>query len=114
MTPETAHTLGAIATIVDKLGAMPIGTLLIVIIFGPWIFSFLMSRVQEKRFDAMKDMYKSNVKLVESFDKLANVLNDVVTLNTAKWSEATDKINTNQYCPLARVKKTVREDIING
>lgn len=114
MTPETAHTLGAIVTIIDKLGALPIGTLLIIIIFGPWIFSFIMERAQEKRFEAMKDMYKSNVKLVESFDKLAGVLNDVVTLNTAKWSEATDKINTNQYCPMARVKKTVREDIING
>lgn len=111
MTPETAHTLGAIATIVDKLGAMPIGTILIVIIFGPWIFSFLMSRVQEKRFDAMKDMYKSNVKLVESFNKLASGLNDVVTLNTAKWSEAIDKINANQYCPLARVKKIRMEDM---
>ncbi|MHB8110880.1 MAG: hypothetical protein ACYDHW_12725 [Syntrophorhabdaceae bacterium] len=114
MTPETAHTIGAIATIIDKLGALPIGTLLIVILFGPWIFSFLMERAQEKRFEAMKDMYKSNVKLVESFDKLAGVLNDVVTLNTAKWSEAMDKINTNQYCPMARVKKTVREDVING
>lgn len=114
MTPETAHTLGAIATIIDKLGAMPIGTLLIVIIFGPWIFSFLMERAQEKRFAAMKDMYKSNVKLVESFEKLAIVQNDIVTLNTSKWSEAIDKINTNQYCPQARVKKTRREDIIDG
>jgi uroporphyrinogen-III decarboxylase len=114
MTPETAHTLTAIATIIEKVGTLPIGTLLIVIIFGPWIFSFLMERAQEKRFEAMKEMYENNITLVKSFNKLADVLNDVVTLNTAKWSEATDKINTNQYCPMARVKKTVREDIING
>ncbi len=111
MTPETAHTLAAIATIIDKLGALPIGTLLIVIVFGPWIFSFIMSRVQEKRFDAMKAMYKSNVKLVEAYAKLADGLNDVITLNTAKWSEAIDKINANQYCPLARVKKVRMEDM---
>jgi excinuclease UvrABC ATPase subunit len=113
MTPETAQAIGAIATIVEKLGALPVGSMFIVIVFGPWIFSFIMSRVQEKRFDAMKEMYKNNVKLVESFDKLASGLNDVVTLNTAKWSEAIDKINSNQYCPLARVKK-VRRRICMG
>lgn len=113
MTPETAQAIAAIATIVDKLGALPVGSMFIVVVFGPWIFSFIMSRIQEKRFDAMKDMYKSNVKLVESFERLATVQNDVVTLNTSKWSEAIDKINTNQYCPLARVKKTRMEDV-NG
>ena len=111
MTPETAHTLAAIATIIDKLGALPIGTLLIVIIFGPWIFTFVMERAHEKRITAVEAMYKSNVKLVEGYAKLADGLNDVITLNTAKWSEAVDKIITNQYCPLARVKKTVREDM---
>lgn len=111
MTPETAQAIGAIATIVEKLGALPVGSMFVVIVFGPWIFSFIMSRVQEKRFDAMKEMYKNNVKLVESFDKLASGLNDVVTLNTAKWSEAIDKINANQYCPLARVKKVRMEDM---
>ena len=112
MTPETAQTLGALATIVEKLGALPIGTLLIVVIFGPWIFSFLMERAQEKRMAAMEAMYKSNVKLVEAYSKLADALNDVITLNTAKWSETLDKINTNQYCPMARVKKMVKEDIV--
>ena len=59
----------------------------------------------------MKEMYKNNVKLVEDYGKLASVQNDVVTINTAKWSEAIDKINTNQYCPMARVKKERKEDI---
>ena len=111
MTPETAHTLAAIATIIDKLGALPIGTLLIVIVFGPWIFTFVMERAHEKRITAMEAMYKSNVKLVEAYAKLADGLNDVITLNTAKWSEAIDKINANQYCPLARVKKVHMEDM---
>lgn len=111
MTPETAHTLAAIATIIDKLGALPIGTLLIVIIFGPWIFTFVMERAHEKRITAMEAMYKSNVKLVEAYARLADGLNDVITLNTAKWSEAIDKINANQYCPLARVKKVHMEDV---
>lgn len=111
MTPETAQTINAVATIIDKLGALPIGTLLLIVLFGPWIFSFIANRAQEKRFDAMKEMYKNNVKLVEDYGKLASVQNDVVTINTAKWSEAIDKINTNQYCPMARVKKERKEDI---
>ncbi len=111
MNPETAQAIGAIATILEKLGALPIGTLLLVVIFGPWIFSFLMNRSQEKRFDAVKVMYEKNVKLVESYENLAKRQDDVVTLNTSKWTEVRDKIDANQYCPMARVKKQHVEDI---
>ena len=111
MNPETAQAITAIASIIEKLGALPIGSIFIVIVFGPWIFSFIMNRSQEKRFDALQEMYKSNVKLVESFERLATVQNDIVTLNTSKWSEAIDKINTNQFCPQARVKKVRMEDV---
>jgi Asp-tRNA(Asn)/Glu-tRNA(Gln) amidotransferase C subunit len=111
MSPETAQAISAVATIIDKLGTLPLGTLLIIVLFGPWMFSFIMSRLQEKRFEAVKEMYESNVKLVEEYRELATTLNDIVTLNTAKWSETLEKIDTNQFCPMTRVKKQRMEDV---
>lgn len=111
MTPETAQAIAAVCALLDKLGTAPIGVTILIILFGPWIFSFIMTRIQEKRFDAMKKMYESNVKLVDCYENLAGAQNDVIVLNTAKWSEALDKIDTNQFCPLNRTKKHRMEDI---
>lgn len=111
MSPETAQAVAAVATILEKLGALPIGSFLAVALFGPWIFSFIMSRSQEKRFEAVKAMYESNVRLVENYKKLSDIQTEIITLNTAKWSEAIDKIDTNQFCPLNRTKKQRMEDV---
>lgn len=111
MSPETVQAITAVATILDRLGALPIGTIMVLVILGPWVFSFITNRLQEKRFDAITKMYENNVKLVESYEKLSSAQSDVITINTAKWAEAIDRINTNQFCPLARNKKIRMEDI---
>ncbi len=111
MTPETAQTITAVAAIIERLGTWPVGTLVLAIIIGPWIFAALQGRGQEKRFASMEQMYKNNVKLVDGYEKLAALQHEVVTLNTAKWTEVKEKIETNQFCPLNRTKKHRMEDV---
>ena len=95
----------AVITILSKIGSAPVVLVLVVIVVGPWAFALVTSWHQAKRFDAMKTMYESNVKLVDCYENLAKGQAEMIGLNTAKWMEATDAINMNQYCPLIRLKK---------
>lgn len=110
MSPTEIQTAAAIATLLKQAGSWPLLGFLVIVV-GPWIFSLLTSRMMEKRFDAMKAMYENNVKLVECYESLASAQNEVVTLNTAKWAEAIEKIDTNQFCPQHRTRKQRMEDV---
>ncbi len=116
MTPDQWTAVTAIATILDKIGTWPIGTVILVNIIGPWILALVLNRAQEKRFYSMKQMYENNVALVKDYEKttasvekMAQGLIDLVSLNTAKWSEVDQKIDTNQYCPAHRTTKVKME-----
>ncbi len=113
MDPHTVSAISAVAALIKELGTWPIGSILLVVLFGPWVITFFVNRQQEKRFESVKRMYESNVKLVESYEKVAEVQSEVITLNTAKWCEALDGIKLNQFCPLARIRKQKMEDIPN-
>jgi len=58
--------------------------------------------------DEQRKMYASNVKLVESYDRLAGDLKDVVIMNTQVMTKLVDAINTNQYCPQVRLEKQAK------
>jgi hypothetical protein len=111
MTPETVSAINAVCSLLERIGTWPIGTVLLVILFGPWVMAFLVSRSQEKRFDAMREMYKNNVKLVEGYERLAKGQQETIMLNTAKFTEAIEKIDTNQFCPAHRTRKIRMEDV---
>lgn len=108
---DAAAAITAICQLVEKVGTWPLASLIFLIVIGPWIMSFLVSHAQEKRFEKVTEMYKNNVKLVESYSKLAELQHDVITLNTAKWQEAIDGIKTNQYCPNNRTQKIRMENV---
>jgi hypothetical protein len=50
-------------------------------------------------------MYENNVELVKTSQGLARDLKDVVMINTQAWTQAADKIEGNQFCPMVRLKK---------
>lgn len=54
---------------------------------------------------AVAAFYRDNVKLVESYEKVADSLHDQVILNTQVMQKLTDSICTNQFCPLSRLPK---------
>jgi hypothetical protein len=111
MSPETIHAVNAISNLLDKIGTLPIGTILVLVTVGPWVFSMLIGYRQDRQFREMKAMYESNVRLVTSHQKVADVLVDTVSLNTSKWTEALDGIRTNQFCPMNRTTKVRMEDV---
>jgi hypothetical protein len=112
MNPETAQLIAAIVSLLEKGAAAPLGIACLFILFGPWMFTYIINRSVDKRFEAMKQMYQSNVKLVDCYEKLATRQDETIILNTAKWTEVSEEIKTNQFCPMNRTKKHRMEDVI--
>ncbi len=108
MTPDQ---IALITAIVHSLSTWPVGLLIFLVCIGPWILCFGLNRMQETRFEAIIRMYENNVQLVKACTTTAQVLIEVVSKNTSKWTEAIEKIETNQFCPVARVQKTRGEDV---
>ena len=94
MTPDQVSALSAIAAIINQIGTWPIGTVIVAVILGPWLIMLLVSRSQDKRFGAVIEMYKNNVKLVERYEKMAEEHVDTIRLSTAATSELTTYLQT--------------------
>ena len=108
---ETVSTINALISLVDKVGTWPIGIFILLILVGPWIFSVVIMRVMEKRFAQTVEMYKNNVKLVESYEDMSTGMREIIVMNTAKWTETIEAIKTNQFCPAHRTVKKRMEDV---
>lgn len=111
MSPDQVGVLTAVLTILERLGGMPLYIIIMVVEVGPWFLVFVFVRYLERRFEATRKMYEDNVVLVKNYEKIANGLIDCVTMNTIKWTEVADKIDTNQFCPLSRIRKQRMEDM---
>ena len=120
MTPDQISALTAIASALKVAGTLPFGALVILIVVGPWIGMFIMSisitknldkslKVfgaefvsQEKRFESVVKMYENNVEVVRDYNHLAGDLTSIITLVTRTLEGLVQKIDNNQWCPLAR------------
>jgi hypothetical protein len=98
MTPEQIAALPAIASIITQIGTWPIGALIVAVIFGPWIVLIYVIRSVEKRHEAAKKMYESNVKLVVNYEKIADEQVDTIRLSTAATTELTTWLKTRTPC----------------
>jgi hypothetical protein len=114
--------VNSLLSIFLKIGMGPIVGLVITIVIGPWMFSLVMTYLQGKRYDTMstaqnerfeavKLMYENNVRLVECYQELSGEQRETIALNTAEWADVKAKIESNQFCPLLRVKKERMEDV---
>ncbi|MFA6290217.1 MAG: hypothetical protein WC637_00470 [Victivallales bacterium] len=82
----------------SQIGTWPIGTVLVVISFGPWVVMGFVSRSIEKRHAAVIEMYKNNVKLVECYQKIASEQADTIRLATAATTELTTYLKNRMSC----------------
>lgn len=98
MTPDQVAALPAIASILSQVGTWPVGTIIVAIIFGPWIVMGFVSRSTEKRFEAVTEMYKNNVKLVECYQRMAAEQADTIRLSTAAMTELITFLKTKTPC----------------
>lgn len=87
MSPEQIAALTAISAIISKIGTWPIGSIVALIVFGPWVILGLSIRSMEKRHEAAIKMYEENVKLVVSYEKMAKEQADTIRLTTGAITE---------------------------
>jgi len=132
MTPEQITILNAIAMIISKVSSWPIGSLIAVMIVGPWVFTFYISwqqerkymammmenrkqfeammSKQERRFESVVQMYENNVELVKNYEMIAKSLQDLVILNTQELADVKNAAYNNLFCPIVR-KETKQVEI---
>lgn len=111
MTPEQIAALTAISTIISKVGTWPIGSIVAAVVFGPWVVMGFISRSMEKRHAAAIRMYEENVKLVESYEKVAEGLQDIIVLSTQTMTQVKDRIDANLFCPMMRKEPKVEKQL---
>lgn len=112
MTPEQVAVITTVATILERVGTWPVGSVLIAIAFGPWMMMILISRAQEKRFDAITKMYENNVELVKNYEGVAKILHDTVVYNTQTLTQVKDTADNNLFCPM--IKQQTKRTEVNG
>ena len=109
MTPDQISIINTIALILERIGAWPVGTLIIALIIGPWIMMVFLSWGQNKRFEAVREMYEANVQLVKDYRGIAENLQDLVILNTQAMQGVKDSSEHNLFCPIVRKETQQRE-----
>jgi hypothetical protein len=110
MTPEQISFVAAIAAVVERIGAWPIGGFVMMIVLGPWILQFFFSRAQEKRFEAVSKMYENNVELLKTTQSLAENSQDLVIHNIQVMEKVYNVSKNNLFCPIVR-KNTQQKEI---
>jgi hypothetical protein len=99
VTPDQISGLISALQVIERIGAWPLTTILLAGLFGPWVMAFILARSQERRFEATRRMYVSNVKLVEGYQKVCeNIerreqdLRSIIMMNTQAMTRLTDAI----------------------
>jgi hypothetical protein len=121
MTPDQLAAVNAVATILERMGTWPIGTIIAVCVLGPWISLIFLERSrsraidarqeeERKRFDSVVEMYKNNVALVEHYQGIAKDQHETIVYNTTVMTQVKELATNNLWCPLAR-KGTKQTDI---
>ncbi|MDH5524458.1 MAG: hypothetical protein OEY01_10770 [Desulfobulbaceae bacterium] len=119
MTPEQLAAINALLGVLQMVSQWPVGVLVIVVLLGPWGLILFLStaadrrdRANEKRFDAVVQMYEDNVELVKTTQTITSDLRDIVIMNTQEWQKAHGKVQSvrediagNKFCPMLRVGK---------
>jgi hypothetical protein len=102
VSPEQISILQTVALILDKIGSWPIGTLAAALVVGPWVLAFVLDRGQNKRFEAVRQMYANNVKLVEGYEKISADQQEMIILCTQAMQGLVENIRNNMFCPVVR------------
>lgn len=78
MSPDQLAQVTALFGLLERMGGWPMATVLIFVLFGPWMFAFFLHQGQERRFQAQEQrhqavvrMYENNVALVQAYEAAA-------------------------------------------
>jgi len=92
VSPEQVSILTTLLAILKALSGWPFALLFFGLVIGPWVLATFLAWSYRKRFEAVVDMYESNVRLVEKYEQTASDLKDVIILNTQTMTTLVEKI----------------------
>ena len=92
MSPEQISILTTLLGILRALSGWPFALLFFGLVIGPWVLALFLAYSYRKRFEAVVDMYESNVRLVQKYEQVASDLKDVVILNTQTMTTLVESI----------------------
>ncbi len=101
--------INAVATILDRLGDMPVISLLIIWFIAPWLMLLLVTYVQNRRFEAVVRMYEDNVGLVKAYQDCCSGYRELATFTIEKVSGIEKAVDNNLFCPIVRREAKQRE-----
>lgn len=109
MSPEQIAGLKAVADIISTLGAMPLASLLSLLILSPWVVMIWSTWQQNKRFEAVAEMYETNAQLVVDYQELVKGYKaivegqqDLIIHTTQVLTGVKSVAENNLYCPMVR------------
>ncbi len=109
MSPELVAVVKAVSDILSNLGAMPLSSMMIAVVFGPWLVLMYVAWRQEKRFEAVVKMYEDNVQLVRDYQQLVQGYRsivdgqqDLIIHTTQVLTGIKNVAENNLYCPWVR------------
>lgn len=113
MTPDQITAITSVLKLIEMISGWHFGTVVLVIIIGPWVLALVLAYAQGKRFEAVVRMYEDNVGLVKGYQSVAGDLKDVVMMNTRALTRVCDAINQNQFCPMVRLEDQKTRRVID-
>ena len=122
MGPDQIATMNSVSQLIQVVGTLPIGTLLVLVTVGPWITMVFLSfnnrahidriiKENAQQYEGVVKMYESNVRLVESYEAVVkqsqqqlDLQQELIMQNVKGFTELKGRIDNNLFCPWVRSK----------
>ena len=95
--------------IIQGLASMPVAGIAVAVLILPWLILVYTGFRQERRFEAVVEMYKNNVslvrdyqQLVEGYRKIVDGQQELVVYVTATLTGIQTRADSNLFCPITR------------
>jgi ABC-type glucose/galactose transport system permease subunit len=109
MGAEQIAVVNAVATILERMGSLPIASLVIIWFIAPWIAMLVITYIQNRRFETVVKMYEDNAGLVRAYEDCCHGYRELATFTIEKVSSVEKSIENNLYCPIVRKETRQRE-----
>jgi hypothetical protein len=102
MQSEYIGAINAASSIFDKIGAMPITSLIVLLILGPWVSLILITMLQNQRLDKLLKANDQYLDLIKSYEICCKNFHEFATYSVEKIAKVEHIAENNLFCPIAR------------
>ncbi len=109
MQSEYLIAINAVSNIFDKIGAMPITSLLVLLILGPWVSLVLVTLMQNQRLDKLLKANDQYLDLIKSYEVCCKNFHEFATYSVEKITKVEHIAENNLFCPIVRRESKPRD-----